>query len=125
VAVADGIVVGHILFSPVDIGAFGAAPSAMALAPMAVAPAHQRRGVGGDLVRAGLEACRRMGRRVVFVLGHPGYYPRFGFVPAAPHGLSCRWPVPPEAFMVTELEAGALDGARGLIRYDAAFDDVG
>ena len=125
VAVAGCVVVGHILFSPVDIGAPGAAPAAMALGPMAVAPGHQRRGVGGDLVRAGLEACRGMGRCVICVLGHPGYYPRFGFVPAAPRGLSCRWPVPPEVFMVTELEAGALGDARGLVRYDAAFDDLG
>jgi putative acetyltransferase len=125
VAVAEDGVVGHILFSPVEIGSPGSAPPAMALGPMAVAPEHQRAGVGGDLVRAGLEACRRMGRRVVFVLGHPDYYPRFGFVPAAPRGLSCRWPVPPEVFMVTELEAGALGGARGLVRYDAAFDDAG
>jgi putative acetyltransferase len=92
---------------------------------MAIAPEHQRGGIGGDLVRAGLEACRRMGRRVVFVLGHPAYYPRFGFVPAAPHGLSCRWPVPPGVFMVAELGAGALAGARGLVRYPAEFDDVG
>ncbi len=124
VALVDGAIVGHALWSPVDVGAPGPTPPAMALGPMAVALEHQRRGIGGDLVHAGLEACRRLERRVIFVLGHPGYYPRFGFVPAAPLGLSCRWPVPPEVFIVTELEAGALRGARGLVRYPAEFDDV-
>ncbi len=84
-------VVGHVLFTPVTVdGAW----TAMALGPMAVAPERQRAGVGSALARAGLDACRALGHDVVFVLGHPEYYPRFGFVPAPPRGLTCKWPVP-------------------------------
>ncbi|MCW8139428.1 MAG: N-acetyltransferase, partial [Planctomycetota bacterium] len=81
-------VVGHALFTPVTVGATS---SALALGPMAVVPGRQGVGVGSALVRAGLDACRALGHEVVFVLGHPGYYPRFGFVPAGPRGLTGKW----------------------------------
>lgn len=124
VAVLDGQVVGHIFFSPVTIEAEESASTAMALGPMAALPAYQRQGVGSQLVRAGLKACRRAGHEVVFVLGHPSYYPRFGFAPASAQGLRCLYPVPDEVFMVAELRAGALAGRRGLVRYHPAFDQV-
>lgn len=123
VAEEGGRVVGHILFSPVglaghpELGLFG-------LAPMAVEPSLQRRGVGSALVRAGLEACAAAGGRAVVVLGHPEYYPRFGFRPASGFGLSCRWEVPDEAFMALELEPGALAEAEGEVAYHPAFDEV-
>jgi putative acetyltransferase len=113
---------GHILFSPVTLGS---APTlkTMGLAPLAVAPAHQGSGHGSALVRAGLGRGRGCG--AVCVLGHPGYYPRFGFAPAAGRGIRCEYEVPPEAFMLIELVPGYLDGVGGTIRYHAAFAAVG
>ena len=92
---------------------------------MAVLPRCQRRGVGTALVEAGLEACREAGEPVVVVLGHPDYYPRFGFRPAWDAGLYFLSPGPNPAFMVRELEAGALAGRRGQVRYHPAFDELG
>jgi putative acetyltransferase len=121
VAEVGGAVVGHILFSPVTIAG---APGGLGLGPMAVLPAHQRRGVGSALVRAGLARCLGIGEPVVVVVGHPEFYPRFGFVPAAARGLRCEYPVPDEAFMVNELRPGALAGRAGLVRYDPHFGAV-
>lgn len=117
-------IVGHIFFSPVSLEPEGQPFAAMGLAPMAVLPGHQRRGVGSELVRAGLGECRRAGRNVVVVLGHPEYYPRFGFRPAGGAGLRCEYPVPDDTFMVVELEPGALAGRRGLVKYHPAFAEV-
>ena len=96
----------------------------MGLAPMAVAPARQRGGIGSALVRAGLERCREMGAAAVVVLGHPDFYPRFGFLPAARLGLSCEYDVPAEAFMAMELEPNGLRGAAGIVSYHPAFAGV-
>jgi putative acetyltransferase len=135
VATIDDRIVGHILFTPVTIE-----PAAdltvrlepdttfrriAGLAPMAVRPEHQRSGIGGQLIRAGLEECRRNGYSAVVVLGHPEYYPRFGFTPAHTFGLTCEYPSPPEAFMAIELEADALKGVSGLVRYLPQFADLG
>jgi putative acetyltransferase len=120
VAVRGGELVGHIAFSPVTIGS--ESPSdGVGLAPMAVLPRFQRQGIGSRLVRAGLLECERAGRRVVVVLGHPGFYPRFGFVPASPAGLRSEYPVSDEHFMVLELAPGALQARSGLVRYHPAF----
>jgi putative acetyltransferase len=120
--VADdgGAVIGHILFSPVALSGHPGL-ALMGLAPMAVAAAHRNRGVGSALVRAGLERCRETGCDAVVVLGHPAYYPRFGFVPAAGFGIGCEYDAPAEAFMLLELRPGALAGAGGTVRYHAAF----
>lgn len=125
VATLDEAIVGHILFTEVTIERPSAARVA-GLGPMAVRPEYQRSGIGGQLVRTGLDECRRAGFGAAVVLGHPEYYPRFGFVPAVSKGLACEFPAPPEAFMVLELDAGALREASGLVRYRpefAAFDD--
>jgi putative acetyltransferase len=123
VATLDDRVVGHILFTPVTIE-----PSVdrriAGLAPMAVRPEHQRSGIGGQLIRAGLDACRRSGYAAVVVLGHPEYYPRFGFVPADMFGLTCEFPSPPEAFMAIGLDANALSGIRGRVCYRPEFSEV-
>jgi putative acetyltransferase len=97
----------------------------MGLAPMAVLPARQRQGIGSALVRDGLGRCRELGYEAVVVLGHPGYYPRFGFVPASRFGIGCEYDVPAEVFMALELVPGALRGKPGTIRYHPAFAELG
>lgn len=123
--VADdgGAVVGHILFTPATLDSRPDL-TLMGLAPMAVTPDRQRGGIGGALVRAGLAACREVGAGAVVVLGHPTYYPRFGFAPAGARGLRCEYDAPPEAFMALELAAGTLDGASGVVRYHPAFAEL-
>ena len=98
VAELDGTVVGHILFSRVRIDPDDALVSLVALAPMAVAPEHQRRGIGGRLIREGLDLLRAAGHGAVVLVGHPEYYPRFGFTPASHFGLRCEFEVTDEAF---------------------------
>src|SRR2546430_3759974 len=95
--VADeaGSIVGHILFSPVTLSGC-AELKIMGLAPMAVLPAEQRRGIGSTLVRAGLARCKQLGCVAVVVLGHPAYYPRFGFVPASRFGIASEYEVSDE-----------------------------
>ena len=125
VADLDGEVVGHIVFSSVMVGDQVLKYPLAGLAPMAVMPAHQHAGIGSGLVRDGLGRCRVAGYGAVVVLGHPGFYPRFGFSPAAEIGLHCIWPAPPEAFMVLELVPGALRGVRGEVAYHTAFGAPG
>ncbi len=124
VALMDEDVVGHIFFSPVSIESADSISKALGLAPMSVLPEYQRRGIGSQLVREGLKECRRIDQDIVFVLGHPEYYPRFGFLPAKHKGLRCEYEVPDEAFMVIELTQGALSGRRGLIKYRPEFGMV-
>ena len=121
VAVDGDEVVGHVVFSAVTLHCYQAPYSIMALAPMAVLPRWQRRGVGSALVREGLQACRAGGHDVVVVVGDASFYPRFGFVRARPLGLMSELPVPDEAFMVAELTPGALRGRRGVVLYGSDF----
>ncbi len=121
VAELDGDVVGHILFSPVSVERNGEGEIAVGLGPMAVMLEHQRRGVGSMLVREGLDRLRAAGHRVVVVLGHPEYYPRFGFERASRYGLRCEFDCPDEAFMVTELCPGALANGAATVRYRPEF----
>ena len=123
IAEDDDAIVGHIMFSPVTLSGH-LALRIMGLAPMAVAPEHQRKGIGSALVRAGLEQCKQLGFGAVVVLGHPAYYPRFGFSSSARFGIGCEYDVPEEVFMVAELQAGFLGGASGKVKYHAAFSDV-
>ena len=123
VAEADGEIIGHILFSPVLLNGH-ADLNLMSLGPMAVAPDRQRKGVGSALVRQGLMCCKDLGARAVVVVGHSEYYPRFGFTPASRYALRCEYDVPEDVFMVAELEAGALNGAYGVVRYHDAFAGV-
>lgn len=124
VAAQGGVVVGHVFFSPVRIDGGGSVSGALALGPLGVLPSHQRAGVGSLLVRAGMRACHELGEDVVFVLGNPAYYARFGFETAGPHGLHYREASPDPSFMVAELDPGALRGRRGRVRYDGAFEGV-
>jgi putative acetyltransferase len=88
---------------------------------MGVLPEYQRRGIGSELVRQGLLECRQLGTTVVVVIGHPDYYPRFGFSPARSRGLQCEYEVPDEAFMVLELTPGALREEGGLVVFPPEF----
>lgn len=124
VAVENGQVVGHIFFSPVFVESAGSDFAAMGLAPMAVLPERQNQGIGSLLVREGLKECQRLGCDAVVVLGHPEYYPRFGFVPASRKGVRCEYPVPDEAFMLIELTPDALSGQHGLVKYRPEFGEV-
>lgn len=124
VAVSDDQVVGHILFSPVTIENGNESFPAIGLAPVAVLPAWQNRGVGSQLVRAGLDECRRADHKCVVVLGHPEYYPRFGFVPASRYGVGCEYNVADEKFMLIELQAGSLQGRKGIAKYQPEFNEV-
>jgi len=123
VAESDGEIVGHILFSPVTVEGGSRSRQGMGLAPMAVTPDRQRQGIGSALVTAGLQMLREQGCPFIIVLGHPDFYPRFGFVPAFRHGLRCQWEgVPDAAFMVLVLDEATMAGVRGVARYRDEFD---
>ena len=123
VAEARGAVVGHALLSRIWIEAAGGTVEALALAPVAVLPAHQRRGIGTRLVTSALRTAAGAGHRIAVVFGHPQYYPRFGFsaalaVPlAGPYGGGSAW-------MARVLVPGALAGVAGRVRYPPPFDAV-
>lgn len=124
VAVEDGRIVGHILFTPVIIEDGVAPISGYGLAPMAVLPQSQRRGLGSALARAGIERLRQAGCPFVVVVGYPEYYPRFGFVPASRHGVRCQWDqVPDEVFMILVIDSAAPNLA-GMARYRPEFDEL-
>jgi putative acetyltransferase len=124
VAVLEGKIVGHILFTPVVVKGSEAPQHAIALGPLAVLPEVQHQGIGSQLVAAGLEACRSIGERAVFVLGHPEFYSRFGFQPAAPNGLHYQSAEFDPYFLVAELTPGSLADLSGRVAYHSAFDEV-
>jgi putative acetyltransferase len=125
VALGDGRVVGHILFSPATIEADGELIEGMGLAPMAVLPEYQRQGIGSALVRRGLEILGEQSCPFVIVLGHPEYYPRFGFERASAYGLKSQWEgVPDEAFMVMFLGETWRAKMSGIARYRGEFDEA-
>jgi putative acetyltransferase len=123
VAEDNETIVGHIMFSPVSLSGHPGLEM-MGLAPMAIAPGHQRKGIGSALVRAGLEQCKQMGCVAVVVLGHPAFYPRFGFSASTRFGIGSEYKVPEEVFMATELRPGALHDKAGTVKYHAAFSDL-
>jgi putative acetyltransferase len=112
-------IIGHILFSRMWIQTPTGLLPAVALAPLAVLPEHQNRGIGGRLIQRGLELLRAQGEKIVIVAGHPAYYPRFGFSVDQANALES--PFPKDAFMALELSPGALDGIGGAVVYPTAF----
>jgi putative acetyltransferase len=124
VATDGNKVVGHILFSTVTVATGPSGFEVIGLAPMAILPDYQRKGISSQLVRAGLEGCRRFGHEIVGVLGHSDYYQRFGFVPAKSEGIDCEFEVPDEAWMVLELQEGALTGRSGTVKYSPEFHEA-
>ncbi|MCA8951900.1 MAG: N-acetyltransferase [Planctomycetes bacterium] len=121
VAELDGAIVGHAAFSPVTLGG---ERGGFGLAPVAVRPGFQDRGLGSALIRAGLDRCRELAVPFVVVLGHPTYYPRFGFERADRRGLDNVYGAT-DAFFVLELAAGGIPAGGGLVRYGAEFAAFG
>ncbi len=123
VAEERGRILGHILFSRVTVDRNGQTIAGMGLAPMAVSPDRQGQGIGSHLVKSGIDILQDQNCPFIIVLGHPQYYPRFGFERASAHGLACQWEdVPDEAFMVMVLDPEAFDGVSGVVRYRDEFD---
>ena len=121
----DDAVVGHILFTPVVIESAGRRVLGMGVAPMAVLPDRQRQGIGSQLVRRGLSILRERGCPFIVVIGHPEYYPRFGFQPASTHGLASQWEgVPEAAFMVLVLDGHTMAGISGVANYREEFHEM-
>lgn len=120
VARVDERVVGHIMYSPATIGDVTGA----VLGPMAVVPEHQRLGIGSKLVAAGDQKLKAAGCPFIIVLGHPNFYPRFGFRPASTHAITCEWDVPDEAFMLLILDPSRMQGVSGLANYRPEFSTV-
>jgi putative acetyltransferase len=117
VATLNGAVVGHILYSPAVVGRVEGA----ALGPMAVLPEHQRQGIGSQLVSTGNERLQIAGCPFVIVVGHPGFYPRFGFTPAHRLGITCKWNVPSDAFLVLVMDSKKSGAFHGLAEYRPEF----
>jgi len=125
VAEIGGRVVGHVLFTAVHLRSSQHSASAQILAPLAVSEEHQRKGIGGSLVNEGLKQLAASGFELVFVLGHPDYYPKFGFIPAGALGYEAPYPIPPEhedAWMVRALKPGIIGSAQGRIRCAVTLD---
>ena len=121
VAEAQDEIVGHILFSPMTIESGEVAHNAVCLGPLAVLPNFQRQGVGSQLMEAGLAECRRQGHKAVFLLGHPSYYPRFGFRPA--REFDVHYQDDRDAFMAVELVQGALQRISGRAVFAEEFGE--
>jgi putative acetyltransferase len=124
VAEIDGEIVGHILFTEVTLDPPRPVIDIVGLAPVAVKPGLQRGGIGSALIQEGLRRCGKLGYGAAVLLGHPSYYPRFGFLPAHRFGLRCEFPSPPEAFMAIELQPGGLEGEPATVHYHPAFSTV-
>jgi putative acetyltransferase len=120
----DGEIIGHILFSFIHLVTDQGTVPTLGLAPMAVKPDFQNSGIGSALVNEGIKTCKALGYDHVFVLGHPNFYPLFGFSPASQFGIKSPFPVPDEVFMALELKKGSLTGFQGKIEYPPAFNAV-
>ncbi len=124
VAETDNKAVGHILFTPVELTGNKNKLKIIGLAPMAVLQKYQNKGVGSKLVKTGIEYCKSKGYDAIVVLGHPDYYPKFGFVPSATYGIKSEYEVPVEAFMILELVPNSLKDHQGIIKYHELFNSV-
>lgn len=126
VATTNDRVVGHVLFTRTRLKQSQQIFSSAILAPLSVHSDYQNQGIGGKLIQDGLNRLQTMGVGLVFVLGHPGYYPKYGFVPAGPQGFEAPYPIPPEnaeAWMVQELQPGMLGSVLGQVECADALND--
>ncbi len=124
IAETKGIITGHILFSPVELINNKHSIKIAGLAPMAVLPEFQNQGIGSALINEGLKHCKSEDYQAVVVLGHPEYYPKFGFVPSSHYGIKSEYDVPDEVFMIIELEKDSLANHTGIVRYHEAFNQL-
>lgn len=109
------------MLSKITIEQGGTTVDSLALAPVSVAPGHQKKGIGGKLIVAALEKAKELGYGSVVVLGHPEYYPKFGFKKASEWNIKAPFEVPDEVFMAMELRENALQGVEGVVQYSEAF----
>ncbi|KAA0779358.1 N-acetyltransferase [Bacillus sp. AR2-1] len=114
-------IVGHILLSKIKIEQGATSVESLALAPVSVARGYQKKGIGGKLIGVALEKAKELGYGSVVVLGHPEYYPKFGFKKASEWNIKAPFEVPDEVFMVMELSENALQGVEGIVQYSSAF----
>lgn len=122
VAEENGQIVGHALFSKADLIEDEHRHEVIVLAPIAVMPSNQKTGIGGKLIQEGLKRCEALGYDFVFLIGHPTYYPKFGFTPAGSRGFELKqFKVPDDVFMVFELNVGKGKPWKGELRYPVAF----
>lgn len=121
VATIEEKIVGHILFTKINIADDKILFESLALAPMAVIPQYQNKGVGSQLIRQGLTKAKELGHKSVMVLGHEDYYPKFGFQPANKWGIKAPFNIPTNAFMAIELINNALEGVNGTVIYSEEF----
>jgi putative acetyltransferase len=124
VAVADQTICGHLLFTKILIKNDSATYESLALAPVAVLPEYQQKGVGSALIRAGLQKAKELAYDSVIVLGHEHYYPKFGFEPAEKWQIKAPFDVPSNVFMALELKPGALEKVSGTVEYAKEFESV-
>lgn len=100
VAINDNKIVGHILFTKINIqDEKGNLNESLALAPMSVKPEWQKKGIGGNLIKHGIETAKNLGYKSIIVLGHEYYYPKFGFKPAENWNIKTSYDVPSNVFM--------------------------
>jgi predicted N-acetyltransferase YhbS len=121
VAVLDGKIIGHILYTKLNIKDGEKLYETLMLAPVSVLPGYQRKGIGSALVREGLERAKKLGFKSVIVVGHPEYYPKFGFQKAEKFNLKSSIDVPPDVFMVMELAENGLKNVNGTVIYPQEF----
>ncbi|WP_210367280.1 N-acetyltransferase [Bacillus sp. REN3] len=119
VATLDEKIIGHVLLTKIKIGDQQA--DSLALAPVSVLPEHQGKGVGKSLISEAIKEARKLGHSSIIVLGHPDYYPKFGFRKANEWGIKAPFEVPDEVFMALELKDGALHQVSGVVEYSRAF----
>ncbi|MDD2665591.1 MAG: N-acetyltransferase [Methanocellales archaeon] len=120
VAEIEDEIMGHILFSRINI--FGDSVfDSLALAPMAVSPEFQKKGIGSNLIKKGIEKAKELGFDSIIVLGHKEYYPKFGFQRASKWNIKCPFEAPDEAFMAIELTERAFEGKAGTVKYPDEF----
>lgn len=125
VATFNNKIVGHILFTKIKIINDDKNESeSIALAPMAVRPEFQNKGIGGQLIKRGLDKAKYLQYKSVIVLGHEHYYPKFGFVPADKWNIKSPYNVPTNVFMALELVINGLKNISGLVKYPNEFDIV-
>lgn len=126
VAVKNDKLVGHVLFTKAVITKAENLISAQILAPLAILPDEQKKGIGEKLIKEGLRQLRESGTELVFVLGHPTYYPRCGFIPAGAQGFEAPYPIPEEhaeAWMILALKDEVLNNNSGQVQCSKVLNE--